>query len=131
FSIGYHCVYGSDPAIDGTVTLLAGASTTVGPFFLNSRRTVTEDPATLVPPPSATDPSWVWLPVTYQPSQLVVVTSATTPVSVTATNTIQQLIGEFTVTKQVVGAGKAGGYTPGATFGFQVICTPPGTTTPF
>ena len=96
------------------MNVLAGADGNVGPFLLNSTCTVTEDPATLTAPPSATDPSWVWLPVTYQPAQQVVVTSSTTPVSVTATNTIQQLTGSFNVTKAVVGAGKAGGYTPGA-----------------
>ena len=85
---------------------------------------MTEDPATLAPPPSAADPSWVWLPVTYEPAQEVVVTSSSTPVSVTVTNTIQQLTGSFNVTKAVVGAGKAGGYTPGAEFGFEVTCTP-------
>ena len=59
-------------------------------------------------------------------------TSSTTPVSVTVTNTIQQLTGSFNVTKTVTGAGKAGGYTPGAEFDFEVTCaTPPGTPVPF
>ena len=122
-------MYGNDPAIDGVVNVLAGGSATVGPFLLNSTCTVTEDPATLTAPPSATDPSWVWLPVTYQPTQQVVVTSSTTSVAVTATNTIQQLIGSFNVTKTVTGAGKAGGYTPGDEFSFQFSCLPPGQAT--
>ena len=103
FAIGYSCVYGNDPAIDGVVNLLAWWVGTVGPFLLNSKCTVTEDPATLTAPPSATDPSWVWLPVTYATDPAGVVTSSTTPVSVTVTNTIQQLTGSFNVTKTVTG----------------------------
>ena len=92
-------------------------------MFLGSACTITEDPATLTAPPSATDPSWVWLPPTYDPGQNVVVTSATTPVAVTVTNRIQQLTGSFNLTKVVTGAGKDGGYVPGTTFRFDVSCT--------
>ncbi|MGB8384914.1 MAG: DUF5979 domain-containing protein, partial [Dermatophilaceae bacterium] len=109
----------------GTVTLRAGTSTTVPNLLLGSRCAVTEQSDTLTTPPSASDPSWVWLPPTYSPGQEVVVSSATAPLTVTVTNAIKQVTGSFLLSKAVTGAGKEGGYTPGTTFTFQVTCTNP------
>ena len=123
FAIDYTCTYGNDAPVAGTVSLTAGSSMTVGPFLLGSSCGVSEQQGSLTAPPSSTEPSWVWLPPTYDPSPPVLVTSSTAPVTVTVTNTIQQLTGSYNVTKAVVGAGKDGGYTPGDTFGFEVACT--------
>jgi uncharacterized repeat protein (TIGR01451 family) len=123
FSIGFSCVYNGDAPVTGTVTLTAGQTATTPPVFLGSLCTVTEDPAELTVPPSATDPSWVWLPVTYDPSQQVVVTSATTPVTMSVINTIRQITGAFNITKAVVGSGKDGGYVPGSQFSFHIACS--------
>ena len=94
---------------------------------MGSRCAVTEQSDTLTTPPSASDPSWVWLPPTYSPRQEVVVSSATAPLTVTVTNAIKQVTGSFLLSKAVTGAGKEGGYTPGTTFTFQVTCTNPQT----
>ena len=107
----------------GTVSLRAGTSTTIPNLLLGSRCTVTEQADTLTTAPSASDPSWVWLPPTYSPGQEVVVSSATAPLTVTVTNAIKQVTGSFLLSKAVTGAGKEGGYVPGTTFTFQVTCT--------
>ena len=94
YAIGFDCVYGADPHVTGTVSRTAGQAAAVIPnLLLGSSCTVTEDPASLSAPPSATDPSWVWLPPAYSPGQTVPVTSATTPVGVTVTNAIKQVTG--------------------------------------
>ena len=123
FDIGYVCSYGGDIQTQGTATVAQNLTALTSAVFLGSICTITEDPATLTAPPSATDASWVWLPPTYDPGQNVVVTSATTPVAVTVTNRIQQLTGSFNLTKVVTGAGKDGGYAPGTTFEFDINCT--------
>ena len=122
FAIGYRCTYGAQPPVTGTFNLAAGSTGISDAVLLGSQCTVTEDPATLTDPPSAGDSSYVWLPVSYAPSQQVAVTSATTPVAVTATNAVRQITGSLNVTKSVVGPGKAGGFTPGTTFGFRLTC---------
>src|SRR5664279_3697900 len=123
FDIGYVCSYGGDIQAQGTATVAQNLTALTPALFLGSACTITEDPATLAAPPSATDASWVWLPPTYDPGQNVVVTSATTPVEVTVTNRIQQLTGSFNLTKVVTGPGKDGGYAPGTTFEFDINCT--------
>ena len=122
YAIEYRCVYAADPAVEGSVLLVAGASTTIPDLLLGAACTVTENPATLADPPVPGDPSWVWLPPTYDPGQNVVVTSATTPITVGVTNRIQQLTGGFNLTKVVQGAGKEGGYSAGTTFQFDITC---------
>ena len=122
YAIDYRCVYAADPAVEGSVLLVAGASTTIPDLLLGAACTVTENPATLADPPVPGDPSWVWLPPTYDPGQNVVVTSATTPITVGVTNRIQQLTGGFNLTKVVQGAGKEGGYSAGTTFQFDITC---------
>ncbi|OFE16549.1 hypothetical protein BA895_02850 [Humibacillus sp. DSM 29435] len=122
FALGYSCTYGAQPAVTGTFNLAPGATGTSDAVLVGSQCTVTEDPDTLTDPPSATDPSYVWLPVAYTPSEQVAVTSATAPATVTATNAVKRITGSLNVTKSVVGAGKEGGYTPGSTFGFRLTC---------
>jgi uncharacterized repeat protein (TIGR01451 family) len=122
FSIDFSCAYGGDAPVTGTVSLAQGETASTPPVFLGSRCTVTEDPLELQDPPDPTDDSWVWLPVTYVPDPpVVVVDSATTPVTVTVVNSIRQLTGSFSVTKAVVGEGKEGGYD-GSPFGFTLSC---------
>ncbi|MDN5768466.1 MAG: DUF11 domain-containing protein, partial [Humibacillus sp.] len=122
FAIGYRCTYGAQNPVTGTFNLAPGATGTSDAVLLGSQCTVTEDPATLADPPSATDSSYVWLPVAYAPGQQVPVTSATTPVTVTATNAVKRITGSLNVTKSVVGSGKEGGFTPDTTFGFRLTC---------
>ena len=90
FSIDYSCTYGNDTPWRAPSLLTAGETATLPSVFLESvcRRRGTGR-FTLTAPPSATDPSWVWLPTTYDPSQPVVVSSATTPVAIVVTNSIQ------------------------------------------
>ncbi len=122
YAIGYNCRYGSDDPVTGTVQVTAGGTPAVVPnLLLESRCTIVEDPATLAAPPSA-DESWVWLTPTVSPTGDVVVDSATVPATATVTNSIRQLTSGFHVSKVVSGEGKAGGYTPGATFGFTYDC---------
>ncbi len=129
FSIDYGCTYGNDAPVAGTVSLTSGETATLPSVFLESVCVVEEQGGSLTAPPSATDPSWVWLPTTYDPSPQVVVSSATTPVAIVVTNSIQQLTGSYNVTKVVVGAGKDGGFVPGTTFGMTVACTSGSTAT--
>jgi hypothetical protein len=123
YEVDYTCQYGGDPAVEGTVSLLAGASASVPNLLLGTQCILTEDPASLDSPPDADDPSWVWLPAAYTPSDQVVVTSATTPAAVTVTNSVRQLTGSFLLSKVVSGEGKDGGYPAGAGFTFRVTCT--------
>lgn len=122
FDIKYRCVYGSDDPVTDTVSLKAGASATVPNLLLGSRCLITEDPATLTAPPDPNDASWIWLPPTYDPGQIVDITSANTAAAVSVTNTITQLRGSFNLTKVVTGEGKVGGYA-GGQFDFNVACT--------
>ena len=122
YAIQYSCQYGNDPAIVGTVQVTAGGPVaTIADLLLGSRCTVGEDPATLVAPPVAGDPSWVWLSATVSPAGPVVVDSATDPAVATVTNSIRRLTSGFSVTKVVSGAGKDGGYT-GGVFTFTYDC---------
>ncbi|MFZ1286350.1 MAG: DUF5979 domain-containing protein, partial [Candidatus Phosphoribacter sp.] len=123
FVVDYSCQYNGDAPVTGTVTLSADTSSTIPDLFLGSLCTVTEQSDTLSAPPSAGDPSWVWLPPTYSPGQDVIVSSVADPATVTVTNAIQQVTGSFRLSKAVAGRGKEGGYTPGATFTFQVTCS--------
>ena len=50
-------------------------------------------------PPAAPDANHVWQPVVFTPSNPFTVTDATTPVAVTATNTLTELTGGFSVAK--------------------------------
>ncbi len=123
FAIDYTCRYGEDAPVTGSVSLAAGTAQTVPDLLLGSLCTVTERPQTLEAPPSATDPSWVWLPPTYAPEQNVVVESPTTPAAVTVTNRIRQVTGSFVLSKTVSGLGQRVGYTRGALFTFEVTCS--------
>ena len=105
--------YGGVTQAEGTVSLAQGDTALTPAVFLGSACTVTEDPATLTDPPVPGDPSWVWLPPTYDPGQNVVVTSATTPVTVGVTNRIQRLTGGFNLTKVVAGRRQGGRLHPG------------------
>ncbi len=68
YAVDYSCVYGNDPPVAGTVNVTAGGpAAAIGPLFIGSRCTIREDPATLDAPPSATDPSWAWLPPVVTP----------------------------------------------------------------
>ncbi len=125
YDIDYTCRYGDDPPVTGTVSLRAGETASPVTALLDSLCTVTESATTLDAPPSATDPSYVWLPPTYSDEQPVLLTATTPPVTVT--NRINQLTGSFEITKAVTGNGKDGGYTPGDTFTFQADCGPAGT----
>ncbi|MEU1970280.1 DUF5979 domain-containing protein [Microbacterium sp. NPDC019599] len=127
FDIAYSCVYGADDPVTGTVSLAPGASQTVSGLLLGSSCAVTEGDATLEVPPSAGDPSYVWLPATYDPGTSVTVDSAATPSEVTVTNTVDRLDGSFRLTKSVVGAGRDAGYD-GGSFTFSVVCTLGGAT---
>ncbi|MET0863419.1 MAG: DUF5979 domain-containing protein, partial [Nakamurella sp.] len=123
FDIGYSCVYGSDAPVVGTVSLTADEMSAPVPVLIGSVCTVTEDIASLSAPPTATDPSWVWLAPSYDPDQVITVSDPGTTQAVIVANSIQQLTGSFSVAKVVTGAGKAGGYTPGDSFGFDISCT--------
>ncbi|GAA1980150.1 DUF5979 domain-containing protein [Microbacterium pumilum] len=127
FDITYSCVYGADAPVSASVALTEGSSQTVTGLLLGSTCTVREDDATLVAPPNAGDPSYVWLPPSYDPGTSVVVESATTPAAVTVTNTVDRLDGTFRLTKSVVGAGKDAGYDGGG-FTFSVVCSLGGAT---
>jgi fimbrial isopeptide formation D2 family protein len=122
YAIDYACLYTGVGAVAGTVELAAGESATIDGILLESRCSVEEDPETLDNPPVPGEPSWVWLPPSYNPGTSVLVESATQPATVTVTNTTNQLTGTFQLTKSVVGSGKTLGYTPGTQFTFDVEC---------
>ena len=107
FAIDYRCIHGNDTPVTGTATLTAaGTAFTIPPVLVGSQCTINEDPESLSTPPDPGDPSWVWLPVSYQPSEQAVVTSA--PQSITVVNSIQQLTGALQ-RDQVRRRGRQGG----------------------
>jgi len=126
FDIGYSCRYGNDDPVTGSLPLAPGASDTRTRLPIGSVCTVTEDPATLIDPPDRTQPSYVWLPESYDPGQIVTVTTDTPEPKVTVTNTVDHLTGSFGVSKTVDGTGKADGYVPGTPFEFDWTCSWPG-----
>ncbi len=121
FDVTYSCVYGDDAAVTGEVSVQAGGTAaTTSPVLVGSRCSITESADSLIDPPDPSDPSWVWLPQTVQPSDVVTVTG-TTPVAVTVVNSILQRTASFSVSKIVTGSGKAGGYS-GGSFEFTAVC---------
>ena len=126
FDIGYSCRYGNDDPVTGSLPLAPGASDTRTRLPIGSVCTVTEDPATLIDPPDRTQPSYVWLPESYDPGQIVTVTTDAPEPKVTVTNTVDHLTGSFGVSKAVDGTGKADGYVAGTPFEFDWTCSWPG-----
>ena len=117
----YSCLYGNDPAVTGTVHVdrrrRRHGRRPPPRLALHDRR----GPGHAGRPAGArTTPRGCGCRPTVDPTEAVVVDSATTPAAVTVTNTIRQLTRGFSVTKTVIGEGKEGGYTPGATFGFTL-----------
>lgn len=123
FSMGYRCVHGSDAPVEGTVQIGAGETAMIDGLLLGSSCTVIEDPASLADPPSATDSSYVWLPVSYLPGNAVTVAAESDPAQVTVTNRVDRLLSTFQLSKAVIGAGADGGYDTDVPFTFTVNCS--------
>ena len=115
------------PPIDGTVTVMAGADghRRAVPPQLGVHRD--RGPATSSRRPSAADPSWVWLPVTFTPSERCVVTSS---IDAGVGHRDQHDPATHRIVQRDQGRrrrrARRAATRPAPTFGFEVTCTPAG-----
>ena len=114
FTVGYDC--GAEG--NGIITLTDGATAAVGDLPVGSTCRLSE---TAQPP--TTDASYAYGPGSWDPSDTVTVPDdgEGNTEAVVLTNTIERVVGGFTVTKKVTG--DTAGYVPASTFTVAYTCT--------